>query len=57
LATVAPTPPQTSPPASRWLPGPPPTSLQAGDSNCFSPCKVASTLPVATAKLHAEREQ
>jgi len=57
-AAAAPTPPQMSPPASGWLPGPPLTSLQVGDNNCFSPRKVASrsTRPVATAKLHAERE-
>ena len=57
-AAAAPTPPQTPPPASGRLPGPPPTSLQAGDSNCFSPRKVASrsTPPAATARLHAERE-
>jgi len=57
-AAVAPTPPQMPPPASGQLPRPPPTSLQAGDNNCFSPSKVASHLtpPAATAKLHAERE-
>jgi hypothetical protein len=46
------------PPASGRLPRPPPTSLQAGDNNCFSPSKVASHLTpsAATAKLHAERE-
>jgi len=57
-AAVAPTPPQMPPPASGRLPRPPPTSLQAGDNNCFSPSKVASHLtpPAATAKLHAERE-